>query len=465
MSNFSVALQKGGLADLAYYYDDKNLDGTPKEPITSHTGINPKIFHSKNGRIYWGFTGATGKFTENNLLIFESLPSFVDVQAKPEIWNDNSNTTVTEGSHVNTKDKLTYKYHLNYVGYTRRWKNIVAQITTPDNMAFHSGEIIYKDGSKQTIPDTAFKQKVIEVKLNRPLGLGKDNATVILHGDAATTSTTTLKVPQAHGHFSGDNLITDTEAPSFMIDPRTIVLSSDTKNTIHISKKQDVYIPSKVDYLGQGQVNLSNLTVYKKVGSSDYIPIENIIDKDGNFTLHVKSSELADDITPISFYVKDNSQVNNLGETPALNRQIQVGGTISFGFISDNISFQNINYSSRRQLIPRFNNWNVNIIDSRVKGSYRAVQATASPLINTKNQTFDGKLIYRENSNSQFQDLSTPVTIFESPKMTDDTKTQDITSNWAKDTGILLSTNKKISPAGKYTGSIQWTILDTLLNN
>ncbi|WP_334333550.1 hypothetical protein [Companilactobacillus sp. HBUAS59544] len=49
--------------------------------------------------------------------------------------------------------------------------------------------------------------------------------------------------------------------------------------------------------------------------------------------------------------------------------------------------------------------------------------------------------------------------------MTDDTKTQDITSNWTKDTGILLSTNKKISPAGKYTGTIQWTILDTLLNN
>ncbi len=87
------------------------------------------------------------------------------------------------------------------------------------------------------------------------------------------------------------------------------------------------------------------------------------------------------------------------------------------------------------------------------------------PLINTKNQTFDGKLIYRENSNSQVQDLSAPVTIFESPKMTDDTKTQDITSNWTKDTGILLSTNKKISPAGKYTGTIQWTILDTLLNN
>lgn len=465
---WTKATQRGGLADLAYYYDDKNLDGTPKEPITSHTGINPEVFHSKDGRIYWGFTGATGKFTENNLLIFESLPSFVDVQAKPEIWNDNSNTTVTEGSHVNTKDKLTYKYYLNYVGYTRRWENIVAQITTPDNMAFHSGEIIYKDGTKQTIPDTAFKQKVIEVKLNRPLGLGKDNATVILHGDAATTSTTTLKVPQAHGHFSGDNLITDTEAPAFMIDPHTIILSSDTKDTIHISKKKDVNIPSKVDYLGQGQVDLSKLTVYKKVGDGIYNPIDNIIDKDGNFTLTVKSSELTDDATPVSFYVKDNSSTTNLGETPALNRQIQIGGTISFGFISDNISFQSINYGKNQQLIPRLDKCNVDVIDSRAKGASQIVKAVASPLINKstkKEQVFDGKLIYREKSDSPIQDLSNPVTIFQHNKDSDDTDTQNITSNWTKDTGILLSTGKKINPAGKYTGTIQWSILDALENN
>ena len=457
------------LGTITYKYDDKNTDGTPTNSAkTASTVIDTNQFKSTDGKLYWGFTGSTGKYTENNLLVFESLPSFVDAQATADIHNDTENTEVKDGGHVNANDDITYNYNLKYIGWTREWTNIKTRMQIPENMTFTSGEITYANGEKETIPSSVFADTTDPNHLNYQLlqTLNKDNrtATISLHGKAAKTTTNTLTVPSAHAHFDGDNLITDTDAPSFVIDPKSITLESSTPYIIRIKKGEDAQIKAHVNYLGTNATpDLSKLTVYQKIGDQDYTAQKGIVDSAGDFTLNIPNSQLNDSSTPVSFYVKDDS--GNLGQTNTLERTIQFGGTVYFGEVSSNVKFKNINFGNKNKLIPRIDDWNVHVIDSREKGASWTVQAKASQLTNlTTDKPFDGSLVFRPTPDSQPQTLSNATNIAQYTKPDDQTETNNITLPWTDQSGILLALNNNASPAGQYNGVIYWTLLDSLAN-
>lgn len=456
------------LGTITYKYDDKNTDGTPSNrAITASIPVDTNQFRSTDDKLYWGFTGSTGKYMENNLLVFESLPSFVDAQATADIHNDTENTEVKAGGHVNANDDITYNYNLKYIGWTREWTNIKTRMQVPQNMTFTSGEINYANGKKETIPDSVFADTTDPGHLNYQLlqTLNKDNrtATISLHGKAAKTTTSTLTVPSAHAHFDGDNLITDTDAPSFVIDPKSITLESSTPYIIKVKKGEDAQIKAHVNYLGSNTVDLTKLTVYQKIGSQDYIAQKGLIDAVGDFTLNIPNSQLNDSSTPVSFYVKDDSGI--LGQTNTLERTIQFGGTVSFGEVSSNVKFQNINFGNKNKLIPRIDDWNVRVIDSREKGSSWTVQATASQLTNTNTKKpFDGNLVFKETPDSHPINLSSTTNIAQHTKPDDLTETNNITLPWTNQNRILLALNNNVSPAGQYNGVISWTLLDSLAN-
>lgn len=457
------------LGTITYKYDDKNTDGTPTNSAKiSSTVIDTNQFKSTDGKLYWGFTGSTGKYTENNLLVFESLPSFVDAQATADIHNDTENTEVKDGGHVNANDDITYNYNLKYIGWTREWTNIKTRMQIPENMTFTSGEITYANGEKETIPSSVFSDTTDPNHLNYQLlqTLNKDNrtATVSLHGKAAKTTTNTLTVPSAHAHFDGDNLITDTDAPSFVIDPKSITLESSTPYIIRIKKGEDAQIKAHVNYLGTNATpDLTKLTVYQKIGDQDYTAQKGIVDSAGDFTLNIPNSQLNDSSTPVSFYVKDDS--GNLGQTNTLERTIQFGGTVYFGEVSSNVKFKNINFGNKNKLVPRIDDWNVHVIDSREKGASWTVQAKASQLTNlTTDKPFDGSLVFRPTPDSQPQTLSNATNIAQYTKPDDQIETNNITLSWTDQSGILLALNNNASPAGQYNGVIYWTLLDSLAN-
>ncbi|TGD21138.1 hypothetical protein EGT49_11960 [Companilactobacillus suantsaicola] len=452
------------IGKLTYHYDDKDpVTSTPlSSEITRSLDINTNTFASADGKLYWGFTGSTGTYTENNLIAFESIPSYVDAQATSTIHNDTENTDISQNSHVNANDKITYNYNLSYIGWTREWSNIKARMDIPSNMTFSSGEITYANGQTETIPSSVFDTSTNKINYTLLQNLNKDNrtATISLHGRAAATANEQLTVPSAHAHFDGDNLITDTDSSSFIIDPRSITLESSSPYIIKVQKDESVDIPAQVKFLGSGSIDFSKLTVYQKINNEAAKPLTGLVNADGSFTLHIDKSLLTSDSTNVTFFVKDEN--GDLGETNTLTRTIQIGGTVAFGEVSSHVAFKDVNYGTKNKLIPRINDWHVNVVDSRSKGTSWVVQAAATPLVNkTTKKDLDGSLVYRQDPDSHTVDLSHNVNIAQYTKQNDLTETRDITLPWTDQSGILLSLNDNPS-AGQYTGVINWTLLDSI---
>ena len=148
-----------------------------------------------------------------------------------------------------------------------------------------------------------------------------------------------------------------------------------------------------------------------------------------------------------------------------MERTIQFGGTVYFGEVSSNVKFKNINFGNKNKLVPRIDDWNVHVIDSREKGASWTVQAKASQLTNlTTDKPFDGSLVFRPTPDSQPQTLSNATNIAQYTKPDDQIETNNITLSWTDQSGILLALNNNASPAGQYNGVIYWTLLDSLAN-
>lgn len=458
---------------LTYAYNDKDPNtGEPitgSQRITSTFNIDLKNFGLTDGntKLYWGFTGSTGNYSENNLLIFESIPSYVDAQATSSIYNDSTSLTVPNDGTVDALDNLTYKYNLTYKGWNKNWSQIKAKLKIPKNITFTSGEVIYSNGDKEEIPTEIFKNATdtINYQLKGTLKTGNNSAIIQLHGlaDAPSNNLKTV-VPSAHAHFAGDNLITDTDTDSFTINPRMITLKSDTPNPIQINQNQNVDIPAQIIFYGSTSTipDLSKLTVYQKL-NNQAIPtkVNTIINPNGKFILHLDKSQLNQFSTTISFYAKDDtSTIQNLGETNTLFRIIQIGGSVFFSDISNNVSFSPINNITGEQLVTRSGDWHVKVTDTRKKGSGWTVYAKASKLIDTAKHYLNGSIVYRSNLKDAFHDLQESTNIAQHIKQDDNDQNTDI-ALWTPLNGILLKMNSKSNP-GLYDGEISWTLVDSV---
>lgn len=247
-----------------FSYNDKNPDGTP---VPEDDIIRPSLIDGQTDvqripidiskfnfdsnlkgdrKLYWGFTGSTGKYYENNLIIFESIPSFVDADATSSIHNDTSGKEINKKTDtVEPKDNLTFTYKIHYNGWTKSWNNIIAKIKEPKNIIFKSGHVDFKNAKDKSFDidssefpnrntevtkdkETNLKFKINSNDQNNPLGaaLSHDNDTAIvtLKGIAVVNPTPSENffkpnVTSAHATFLGDNLITDTDTQEFNINP------------------------------------------------------------------------------------------------------------------------------------------------------------------------------------------------------------------------------------------------------
>lgn len=458
---------------LTYAYNDKDPNTsksiTGSQRITSTFNIDPKNFGLTDGntKLYWGFTGSTGNYSENNLLIFESIPSYVDAQATTSIYNDSTSTAVPDGGSVDALDDLTYNYTLTYKGWNKTWSQIKAKMKIPKNITFTSGEVIYSNGDKEELPTEIFKNATdsIDYQLKETLKTGNNSAIIQLHGHAnAPSNNLKATVPSAHAHFAGDNLITDTDTDSFTIIPRTITLDSETSNPIEINKNQDVDIPAKISFHGSNSItpDLSKLSVYQKLNNQAMpTKVNTTINSNGEFILHLDKSQLNQFSTTISFYAKDDTNTTkNLGETNTISRTIQIGGSVFFSEISNNVSFSPINSVNDKQLITRSGDWHVKVTDTREKGSSWIVYAKASKLIDNSKHYLNGDIVYRSDSNDILHDLQESTNIAQHIKQDDNDQNTDITL-WTPQNGILLETNSE-NNSGLYKGTISWSLIDSI---
>lgn len=459
---------------LTYAYNDKDPNTskpiTGSQRITSTFNIDPKNFGLTDGntKLYWGFTGSTGNYSENNLLIFESIPSYVDAQATTSIYNNSTSKAVPDGGSVDALDDLTYNYTLTYKGWNKTWSQIKAKMKIPENMTFTSGEVIYSNGDKEELPTDIFKNATdsIDYQLKGTLKTGNNSAIIQLHGFAnAPSNNLKTVVPSAHAHFAGDNLITDADTDSFTINPRTITLESNSPNPIEINKNQDVDIPAKISFHGFNSItpDLSKLTIYQKLNDQAMpTKVNTTINPNGEFILHLDKSQLNQFSTTISFYAKDDTNTTqNLGETNTISRIIQIGGSVFFSEVSNNVSFSSINSTTGKQLIARAGNWHVKVTDTREKGSGWTVYATASKLKNSNTGHYlNGNIVYRSDPKDILHDLQKTTNIAQHVKLDDNDQNTDI-ALWTPQNGILLEMDSQSNP-GLYEGDISWTLVDSV---
>lgn len=447
---------------------------------TSNFYKTPGSLNSDDTKLYWGFTGSTGKNTENNLMIFESIPSYVDASATSSIYNDsNDGQPVKEGSTVEANDNIRYNYDLKYIGWDKTWADINADMGVPDNMHFTSGTIRYPnsktDSSTQPIPQDVFTEydkdpssKKLSYKLNQILDHTNNEAHIELHGEAINKTSSTVTVPAVYSSFDGDNLITGTQSNSFKIKNRLFQLESDSANPIIAKSHEDVVIPGHVSYSNNSIVpDYNSMVVHQKLNGIDSIA-DTTFDSSGNFTLKLKADSLKD-LNQLSFYVTDRDG----NQTNTIDRQIVVKGLLQFGFVQQDVFFRPINSTSvsssskpfsQPQIIRRAGDWAVNIVDNRDKGKNWIVRAKADPLkSNIDGSHFDGKIIFKDK-NGNISDLSNTTDIASGSKTTEGTQISNITQPWTSDTGILLAMTGN-NPEGKYTSQITWTIPDSIANS
>lgn len=350
--------------DLTYKYNDKDpVTGMPiKNPTTSTFTLDTKKFglNGNDKKLYWGFTGSTGRNSENNLVIFESIPSFVSAEATSAIYDDTQGGQEITDSYntVDPNSNIRYKYSLKYKGWSQNWHNIDAIMGVPDHVHFTSGTVTYPNSPLNTnprpIPESVFQNpdaKQLEYLLPEQLDANSRDAIIELNGTTEKVVPTSLTVPAIHTPFDGDNLITDTITQSFKIRSRALSLDSNSPNPIRVKGKEDVTVPGHVTYADSSTTpSYSSLTVYQNLNGTT-TNLGNIVDKTGNFNINI-NNQMLDKINTLSFYVTDNK--NNTSNT--ITRQILLEGSLAFGHIQEEVAFQSVKDTQSEQLVQKANN-------------------------------------------------------------------------------------------------------------
>ncbi|MFH5811392.1 hypothetical protein [Companilactobacillus sp. FL22-1] len=456
------------IGKIAYYFNDKDPNGSANIPNNERhlaVDVDIKKFNFQKPdepkRLYWGFTGSTGKFFENNLVIFESLPSFVDAEASATIHNDTQNKDIISTSTADVNDEITYTYNLNYKGWTKEWTKINAKMDIPQNVSLTSGSVYYPTtGKTYQIPASAFTDpKLVKYLLPESLNNKSRTAVIKLHGNTAKTAPTLLTVPKAQGIFEGDNLITNTTAPGFQIRSRLLKLDSNFPNHKKINPGEDVDVDGQLYYTNNNTIVNSNITVHPTLNGKS-LPAFKLDDKDpaGSFKIHLDHSQFKNpSINTLSFFAIDTSR--NISNP--LNKVIEIGSSVSLD-VSKNVAFNDIKFSKGNQIISRKPGWIVKVTDNRNSGNSWRLEAKGSPLINitNKTQTLNGNMLFKDSFDQIFP-LDKNVQISQNTKTSDEEQITDVTQTWTSDNGILLSLLKP-SLAGTYQGVIDWTLVDSI---
>ncbi|ALB29602.1 hypothetical protein [Companilactobacillus heilongjiangensis] len=237
---------------LSFDYDDKNLDGTYKAPVkAASTVLNMNHFQlGDSNKLRWGFTGSTGQFMENNLIVFESIPSFVSGDTSASIKNVTKNYTISAGDHVDVGDDLDFTYNLNYESGAKEWSDILASMNLPSEVTFHSGSVIYNDdaGNVEEIPLSEYTNNNVQHQLLQNLSDTNKKATIVLHTTVNSVDRQT-EVGESWAKFASDNFIINDKAPNFVIDVDSLNISTNPSGTVNYGSLDQV--PETIPVTGE----------------------------------------------------------------------------------------------------------------------------------------------------------------------------------------------------------------------
>lgn len=192
-----------------------------------------------------------------------------------------------------------------------------------------------------------------------------------------------------------------------------------------------------------------------KNSNSDYTSADIVVNGTAD---NQTNSAITVDAEPASF---DGSNAIETTSTPkfVIDGQNVVNKILDLE-VSLKLNFQSINYGSTKKILGRTNDFDVSV--TSLKNPW-VLRASTTGLYNGS-QPFYGNLIYKDSATSDPIVLSsTPQTIDEDLTSHTTKTVDDISDDWTSNSGLLLENDtSKENKAGQYTGTLNWTAINSL---
>ncbi|EIW12406.1 cell surface protein, CscC family [Lactiplantibacillus pentosus KCA1] len=441
---------------MTYTFDDVNPDGSATGGgFTQSEVLDTSQFNSSDGLMRWGFMGATGSNSGNNMVVIESAPNLVDASAAVKVTDKTKNREITTGSQLKAKHKVQYDYQLTYQSGQLDWDNVTAELNLPKYVTFDSAKVTYADGSEQALTAPTADATKVDYSLNKALSASQKTATITLTG-TANDVTVNQNTTVTSATFKNKVFETSTEAPDYLItvdQPMGIYIRN---NPYTVANGEDVTIKGIVAVEDSEQLTNEKVTLHPTVNGQEMPTVQMSNDEEsGFFSYKIKASQLhVGDDNKLEIWASDPYE----NESPVGVANITVtGGELSFKSVSKNSTFKSITLDGQAQTTDREDDWQLVVRDSRGKGSSWQLQASATNFKTTGGQTLAGDVLFREGDKTTV--LNSNGTVIDSHTTTSDNDDYDVLSDWTSKSGILYRSNAGAVP-GSYTGDITWTLTD-----
>ncbi|AYG38650.1 cell surface protein [Lactiplantibacillus pentosus] len=441
---------------MTYTFDDVNPDGSATGGgLTQSEVLDTSKFNSSDGLMRWGFMGATGSNSGNNMVVIESAPNLVDVSAAVKVTDKTKNREITTGSQLKAKHKVQYDYQLTYQSGQLDWDNITAELNLPKYVTFDSAKVTYADGSEQALTAPTADATKVDYSLNKALSASQKTATITLTG-TANDVTVNQNTTVTSATFKNKVFETSTEAPDYLItvdQPMGIYIRN---NPYTVANGEDVTIKGIVAVENSEQLTNDKVTLHPTVNGQEMPTVQMSNDEESRFfSYKIKASQLhVGNDNKLEIWASDPYE----NESPVGVANITVtGGELSFKSVSKNSTFKSITLDGQAQTTDREDDWQLVVRDSRGKGSSWQLQASATNFKTTGGQTLAGDVLFREGDKTTV--LNSNGTVIDSHTTTSDNDDYDVLSDWTSKSGILYRSNAGAVP-GSYTGDITWTLTD-----
>jgi len=518
-------------AKIMYYYNDKAYDGTPKPYVAYNKSDNKQeiditqlkknlnMEDSKDpNHVRWGFTASTGSpdsAPSTFAIVMQEMPNISNIESDVKLYDlsqydddGNKGREISDISaskntvfnpenkpmyNVGNGDSLRFDYNLNYIsGYAGTGNNIETTMNLPKNIDFvpdtttdlgkqgYIGQIIYSGypdpADNKTVPISGSDistNNTTDRKLNLSLNQMKEkgeNIKIEMFGKASAV-TTFKKVDLQHTSYRSMHYIDDVASPSFIINDKLRLKTTDTKmdfGTINTADGDKINLNLKTNYDNKSAFDKTGLKLYTKI--DDNAPTVKTLDTSDGATSYdipnnlANSTELTANALGVGEHTIKVYEIDSMNRTSdEITYKVNVEGKQLSLDVDDNAGdtdkFQTINSKPSNGYVHRSGTWKVNVLSADTPWTLTA-SGTNLQMKNDADQQI-GPMFYRDKKGNDFS-LNTGTPIIASDSNTDHPlEITNISGSWGKNDGILLR-DTTAQRAGEYLGKVSWNLTDSV---
>jgi len=489
--SYTPPTTSGGDGSMTYTYNDKNPDtGLPQKSTDYATvPIDLSKFNLSSGqtKVRWGFTGSTGLYSENNLVIFDQIPGEAQTDASATMTTKDSDgnytNEISDGDSVSGDSDVKLTYTFERTGGDEDWKSVNGDLTIPDDIDVTSGSVAYPDASymdsnknkvdvsKIVAPTSSGDGQKLSVPLaDNGLTLsGTQKATVTLYGKVKdVASTSDVSEASQTSYFVGSNATSTAKTPNFTItkkvNPALAMELDESSSTLSVNAGgSDDAIVAGVAVPSDKTMDNGDITLHPTINGEAQDAV-NLNDTTSGtmygFKYHIANDKLKAGDNTVSFYATDTA-----GDKSATVSTTVTAGTVGFGHTSGDLIFEPTTLTgSGSVLIDRSDDWSLNVDDSQTKNSTWTVTANTNGMYLNGTATstpLDGSLVYTDKAGNTTTLNSSDSPVIASGTSDGTASTTNIAADWTGDTGIRLRVNSG-AVEGAYSGTINWSFVNSV---